>query len=64
MPPTISKDGDVQEQQVSHIEASSDVDAIEKAIDSDRRPEAQGKDQAELPKGYFYSPSFIGSYCV
>ncbi|QKX58196.1 uncharacterized protein TRUGW13939_05317 [Talaromyces rugulosus] len=64
MPPTILKDGDVQEQQVSHIETSSDADAIEKAIDSDRRPEAQGKDQAELPKGYFYSPSFIGSYCA
>ncbi|CRG89117.1 putative transporter C3H1,06c [Talaromyces islandicus] len=65
LPPTILKDGEVQEQQqATHIEAFSDVYAVEKAIESDRRPEAQGKDQAELPEGYFYSPSFIGSYCA
>ncbi|KAH8691503.1 fungal trichothecene efflux pump [Talaromyces proteolyticus] len=66
MSTTVLKDGEVQEQQVSHIEASGDVDAIGKATaaESDRRPEAQGKDQTELPKGYFYSPYFIGSYCA
>lgn len=51
------KDG----QQALHVEATTTANDME---ESDRRPEAQGKDQNQLPAGYFYSPYFIGSYCV
>ncbi|KAL2833915.1 fungal trichothecene efflux pump [Aspergillus cavernicola] len=36
----------------------------ERKSGTDCHPEAQGREQAELPKGYFYSPFFIGSYCA
>lgn len=52
------KDG---QQEALHVEAATTADDME---ESDRRPEAQGKDQNQLPAGYFYSPYFIGSYCV
>lgn len=35
----------------------------EKNMDA-RLPEAAGRDMAELPKGYWTSSFFIGSYCV
>lgn len=53
------KDGELQ--QALHVEAATTANDIE---ESDRRPEAQGKDQNQLPAGYFYSPYFTGSYCV
>ncbi len=31
---------------------------------SDRREEAMGRNLEALPKGYFHSVRFIGSYCV
>jgi hypothetical protein len=61
MSPNSLKDGELQEQQVLHVEAATTANKTET---SDRRPEAQGKDQTQLPAGYFYSPYFIGSYCV
>ncbi|KUL87588.1 hypothetical protein ZTR_05842 [Talaromyces verruculosus] len=48
-------------QQALHVEAAPTANDME---ESDRRPEAQGKDQNQLPAGYFYSPYFIGSYCA
>lgn len=52
------KDG---QQEALHVEAATTANGME---ESDRRPEAQGKDQNQLPVGYFYSLYFIGSYCV
>ena len=50
--------------QVDHVEAADMAQHPEKPVEIDRVPDAQGRQQAELPKGYFYSPYFIGSYCV
>lgn len=55
------KDGELQ--QALHVEAATGT-ITNGMKESDRRPEAQGKDQNQLPVGYFYSPYFIGSYCV
>ena len=48
-----------------HVEearmASTTKDAFE---DSERVPEARGRDLSEVPKGYWYSASFLGSYCA
>lgn len=30
----------------------------------ERVPEARGREASEVPKGYWYSPLFIGSYCA
>lgn len=49
--------------QVDHLETAN-MAHQEQHIETDRAPEAMGREQAELPKGYFYSPYFIGSYCV
>ncbi|KAJ5473032.1 hypothetical protein N7530_007033 [Penicillium desertorum] len=49
--------------QVDHLETAN-MSHQEQHVGTDRVPEAMGREQAELPKGYFYSPYFIGSYCV
>ncbi|KAJ5270830.1 hypothetical protein N7505_006588 [Penicillium chrysogenum] len=49
--------------QVDHLETAN-MAHQEQHIETDRAPEAMGREQAELPKGYFYSPYFIGSYCA
>lgn len=57
---------EVQKQDVVHTEAVVHNNGIhsdkQAAVDSERMPEAMGRDSSELPKGYFYSPMFIGSY--
>lgn len=55
---------DAKRLQVEHVEAADMTQHSEKPVESERLPEAQGREQAELPKGYFYSAYFIGSYCV
>ncbi|TKA64259.1 hypothetical protein B0A49_09578, partial [Cryomyces minteri] len=35
-----------------------------KDIGSERVPGARGRDSSEVPAGYWYSASFIGSYCA
>lgn len=51
---------------VAHAEAAIHSDGIhlgkQAAIDSERVPEALGREASELPKGYFYSVMFVGSY--
>ncbi|KAJ6178953.1 hypothetical protein N7519_009414 [Penicillium mononematosum] len=49
--------------QVDHLETAN-MTHQEQHVETDRVPEAMGREQAELPKGYFYSPYFIGSYCA
>ncbi|CAG8898848.1 unnamed protein product [Penicillium egyptiacum] len=46
--------------QVDHLETAGMTQHLEKPVETDRIPEALGREQAELPKGYFYSPYFIG----
>lgn len=48
----------------SHVEQAVAGDKFEKAYTWERRKEARGRDVAEVPAGYWYSPEFIGSYCV
>lgn len=51
---------------VTHVEATTGGNDVQQekhaAIDSERVPEAMGRDASELPKGYFYSLMFVGSY--
>lgn len=44
------------------IEVVSNLDKIN--IDSERHPEARGKELDELPLSYWYSPAFLGSYAA
>lgn len=36
----------------------------EEIEDSERVPEARGRDSGDVPKGYWYSSLFLGSYCA
>lgn len=51
---------------VVHAEAAThgnDVQLEKQAVtNSERVPEALGREASELPKGYFYSLMFVGSY--
>lgn len=51
---------------VTHAEVTAHDNDVQQekhaAIDSERVPEAMGRDASELPKGYFYSLMFVGSY--
>lgn len=51
---------------VAHTEVVAHGNQIQQekhaTTESERVPEAIGRDASELPKGYFYSLMFIGSY--
>ena len=59
-----TRNEDAKGLQVDHVETAKIPHHPEEHVETDRVPEAMGREQAELPKGYFYSPYFIGSYCV
>lgn len=44
-------------------DARMDSVDVEK-YDSERVPEARGRESSDMPKGYFYSPKFIGAFCA
>jgi len=49
-----------------HMEqrATSSNEELKHLDDSERVPEARGRDSSGVPAGYWYSLSFIGSYCA
>lgn len=57
---------DTEKHGAVHVEttARGSDDKVERipVADSERVPEAMGREASELPKGYFYSLMFLGSY--
>ncbi|RFU26299.1 hypothetical protein B7463_g10052, partial [Scytalidium lignicola] len=60
-PPTHAEEADLPKESL-HMEVDSQVagKSIEKD-ESERLPEARGRDVSEVPKGYWLSPAFLGS---
>lgn len=46
----------------AHIEAAVGPTTQITDFDDDRAPEARGRDLQEVPKGYWFSPLFLGSF--
>ncbi|KAK5275842.1 hypothetical protein LTR16_012073, partial [Cryomyces antarcticus] len=48
---------------VGHTVTDTSQQLSLKDTGSERAPEARGRNSSEVPAGYWYSSSFIGSYC-
>ena len=64
MKPATTMQIEIKEAEHTGISAPTDMPSHGITATSDRREEAMGKDLEGLPKGYFCSIRFVGSYCV